>query len=364
MVRAAGVNRLSSWVAVLLVAALLALVGPAAASDVGITVSRVDVTLEIPDPDADEKLNTKHTLVVHAQSTLANAKLPLGVAPTIVTATDLVTGQPLPAVKRVTEDGDFTDVTLPQGTSQVKLEFSQPLFESAVARFWWDETEARLAWPCSPTSRAVPAHGVSITAITPLTFSRPPAASCVSEAGRMKCTRWFAQPEVARCKANDKEALLAARVPQTNVMPFVIVGGQIVLWCLLLVVAAASRLLRPGAPTGKGRLGLILRTALALALFLPCVVAYALLVDGDADGPLTAAMSWACGVFGGAGLVLSLLTNKERPIRTKLGQLAIVAALPLSIGLLAVTASADLPLLLAGGAAVMGVVLMYGENED
>ncbi len=366
MVRAAGVNRLKVVVAVLLVAALSVVVGRARASDVGITVTRIDVTLDIPNPETDEKLNTKHTVVVYAQSSIASSRLPLGIAPTVLTATDALSGQTLPTAKRVTDEGDFTDVTLPVGTSQVKIEFSQPLFESAAARFWWDETEARLLWPCSPTSSAVPSHGVAVTSITPLSFGRPQGATCVSEAGRMKCTRWFAQPEVARCKASTKakEGLLAARVPETSFMPFVVSGGQIALWCVLLAMAAAWRLLRPGAPTGKARVAILVRTALALILFVPCVVGYALLIDGDTDAPLTAAMSWACGVYGASGLILSQLANKARPIRTKIGQLAIVAGMPLSLAPLFVAANTDLPLWIAGVAAAAGLGFMYGESED
>lgn len=329
----------------------------------GVSLERIDVTLDIPDAARDRMLQTKHTIVIHATSSMPSAVLTLGIAPLVVQASDLSTGMPVITSRRTTEDDAFLDVTLPSGSSQVKLEFSAPLFEAAIPRFWWDETQIVLGWPFDP-NLTPKGQGMMVTLFLPSSITRPPGFACFSEAGRIKCSRFFSAPELSRYRDTRAAGLVIASLAADDPMPLIVSGGQIALWCLLLIVAVGFRFTRANAPTGKQRLGLILRTILALVVLAPCLVGFALMIDGESDGPLAGAMSWASGIFGLAALMLAQFENPRRAIRTKLGQLMIVGSMPFGVAVVALAKQPDAALWIVGGATVIALIFMFGESNQ
>jgi hypothetical protein len=333
----------------------LGVLSDARAATPGITLDRIDLTLEIPDIAKDPMVQTKHTLVLHARSTTFTNRLPLPVAPLTVTAKDLASGVPVTTSRRVTEDDGFTDVVLPSGASQVELQFTTPLFESMIPRFWWDETQAVLGWPFAPAVQPL-TQGMQVTVLAPPKLGRAPGFSCVSEAARVRCSRFFGPAELARYADKQDKGMVVASIVSDDPLPLILTGGQIGLWALLLVVIAIARAVRQR----EGRAWTFLRTGLALALFLPCILGYALLVDGETEGPLVASMSWAAGVLGVAALMLAHLDNPERPLRNRLAQAMIAGSIPLAVLVVAVVRSSPAALWISGGLAFTAFLVMFG----
>ena len=330
------------------------------AAPAGVVIDRIDVTLQIPDWERDAKLTTKHTVSFTVRSSSYSTKLPLAIAPTIVTAKDAATGLPVIASRRTTGDDAFTDLVLPNGASTIQMEFSVPLFESAHPRFWWTETQAVLGWPFTPDLKPV-TQGVLVTIIGPQKLARPPGFPCVSEGTNMKCSRFFSPAEVARFADTKDKGVRIGGIPIDDPMPFVLSGGQVGLWCLLIGVVALWR--RPRIEP-KERLWMFARTALALAIFVPMMAAWAYVADGEISGPLVTSMSWAAAIFGVIGLMYAQLKNDERPFRTKIGQLAMLVAMPLGVAALALLKEGVAGLSFAGGAAVVGFLFMHGESSS
>jgi hypothetical protein len=366
MVVAARVRKVAQFPPAL--ALLLALVfciavsRQASALPAGVTLERIDVTLEIPDPARDPMLQTKHTVVLHATSTLS-ATLTLGIAPLVVLASELTTGALIRTSRRTTEDDAFTDVTLPSGSSQVKLEFTAPLFEGAIPRFWWDETQIVLGWPFA-ADLTPKSQGVMVTILAPPSLGRPPGFACFSETGRSKCSRFFAPAELARYKDTRGEGLVIGSLPADDPMPLIVSGGQVALWCLLLLVVAGWIFTRANAPTGKERLSVILRTGLSLIVLAPCLVAFALVIDGESDGPLAGSMSWTSGVFGLSALLLAHANNPKRPLRTKLGQLMTLGSMPFAVAIVALAKAPDAAPWIVGMTAFFTLIIIFGENKE
>jgi hypothetical protein len=353
---AAVVARL--WIALLLCVAATLVLSDARAATPGITLDRIDLTLEIPDIQKDPMVQTKHTVVLYARSTTFTNRLPLAVAPLIVTAKERTSDALVATSRRVTEDDGFTDVTLPSGASQVELQFTTPLFESAIPRFWWDEMQVVLGWPFAAAVQPL-TQGMQVTVLAPPKLGRAPGFSCTTEGAQVRCTRFFGPAELARYADKRDKGMVVASIPNDDATPLIVTAAQIGLWALLLLVIAVARAMR----RNEGRVWVLLRTGLALVLFLPCIAGYALLADGETDGPLVASMSWAAGVLGVAALCLAHLDHPEHPIRNRIAQLMFAGAIPLALLVLAVSSSSPAALWVSGGLSFTAFLVMFGGDS-
>jgi hypothetical protein len=154
--------------------------------------------------------------------------------------------------------------------------------------------------------------------------------------------------------------MVVAAIGGDDPMPLLVTGGQIGLWSLLLCAVAVARAMRKK----DGKLWVLLRTGLALALYVPCMLGYAWLLNGDSDGPLAASMSWAAGVLGVVGMMLAHLDNPKRPVRNKLAQLMFAGSIPLALVVLALSRSSPAALWVGGGAAFTAFLVLFGDNKE
>ncbi len=138
--------------------------------------------------------------MLHTTTSSYASQLTFGFAPSLVRASDVTTGAQVMTTRRTTDDAAYLDVTLPNGSSQVKLELVSPLFETALGRFWWDETQIVLGWPFDPSLQPQ-TQGMMVTVFLPPSAGRPNGLPCVREAARTKCSRFFTPAELARAGA-------------------------------------------------------------------------------------------------------------------------------------------------------------------
>ncbi len=343
----------------LLAAALLVITASANATyKGGVAIDVLSVHLDVPSEESDAKLKTRHEIEITLDSTSVSNHFRLQVYAADLRAVNADTGQPLLATKN--KNDWVTDIYVPMGRSRVKVTFTAPLFDNAMPRFWWDETDVQLGWPFSTESPQVQQR-LDVEITVPLATSVPPVFPCVRVGNKKRCKQSFVPQQLTTRKDQRGKGLTVASIA-ADWKPFALSGGAIGAWALLLIAVAAYRVAR-GTPIGGGRGWMIGRTVIALGAYLVSIAAYAFVIDGVVNAPLATAVMYACAVLGIAGLMFAHLRREGSPMRTAVGRLLLLAVFPLVPAVMLVAKDVMLPLTISGMAGLCSLGAFFGENE-